>query len=210
MRKMWLVVAGLLIVAPIAAACGGAPSPAHTVSPTSMPTTASPHATSTAGGTSALRTATVNGITVLTNGEGHTVYTFALDTSHTSKCSGACAAAWPPVHGPALAGSGVTAGQLATLKRSNGELQATYHGHPLYTFSGDTSAHEATGNGVSAFGGLWHAAAPSGAVMPGAPGHAPTHTATPTHSPMPTQTPTQTPTHTPMPTSTSTTGPGGY
>ena len=42
----------------------------------------------------------------------------------------------PPVKGPATAGPGVT-GKLATITRSDGSVQATYDGHPLYTYVGD-------------------------------------------------------------------------
>src|SRR5262252_4406604 len=45
---------------------------------------------------------------------------------------------WPPVKAPATAGTGVT-GKLGTIKRSDGSMQATYNGHPLYTYSGDTT-----------------------------------------------------------------------
>jgi hypothetical protein len=51
---------------------------------------------------------------------------------------------------------------FGTIKRSGGQVQATYDGHPLYTFAGDTSAGQTGGNGKNASGGLWWAMTPSG------------------------------------------------
>jgi predicted lipoprotein with Yx(FWY)xxD motif len=62
---------------------------------------------------------------------------------------------WPPVTGPVTAGPGVT-GKLATIKRSDGSVQATYDGHPLYTYIGDSAAGQAHGNNLNLNGGLWH------------------------------------------------------
>ena len=103
---------------------------------------------------------------MLTNAAGMTVYLFVPDTSTTSKCTGSCATYWPPVKGPATAGSGVT-GTLATITRSDGTMQATYDGHPLYTYAGDTAPGQAKGNGLNVSGGLWYEMTVSGAT-PGA------------------------------------------
>jgi predicted lipoprotein with Yx(FWY)xxD motif len=59
------------------------------------------------------------------------------------------------------AGSGVT-GKLGTITRSDGSTQATWNGHPLYTFKGDTGPGQASGNGQKLNGGVWHEASPSG------------------------------------------------
>ena len=115
----------------------------------------------TAGG---LKTAKIGGATVLTNAQGFTLYSFAPDTPTTSNCNGVCAQNWPPVKGPATA-SGVK-GTFGTIKRSNGATQATFDGHPLYTFVGDTAPGQAKGNGLNAAGGLWHEIATSGSTAP--------------------------------------------
>ena len=120
-------------------------------------------AVANAGGTPAaaagtgvtLKTATISGINVLTNANGRTLYWFAPDTSATSKCTGSCAAYWPPVAGHAEAGPGVT-GKLGTIKRPGGGLQATYDGHPLYTYIGDSGPGQAGGNNLNLNGGLWY------------------------------------------------------
>jgi predicted lipoprotein with Yx(FWY)xxD motif len=110
-----------------------------------------------------LKTAKIGGATVLTNAKGFTLYSFAPDTPTASKCNGTCAQSWPPVK-PGTA-SGVK-GAFATIKRSDGSPQLTFHGHPLYTFVGDKSPGQASGNGVTAFGGVWHEAPASGGAAP--------------------------------------------
>jgi len=83
-----------------------------------------------------LKAARIGGVTVLTNAKGRTLYWFAPDTSATSKCTGSCAAYWPPVTGDPEAGPGVP-GKLGTITRPGGDAQVTYNGHPLYTYIGD-------------------------------------------------------------------------
>ena len=61
-----------------------------------------------------LKTATIGGVTVLTDARGFAVYSFAPDTMTTLDCNGACAAAWPPVKGPVTAAAGLT-GKLGTM-----------------------------------------------------------------------------------------------
>jgi predicted lipoprotein with Yx(FWY)xxD motif len=154
----------MLLVLPAAAAAAAAVaacSSSGTPSGTSASGGSSAHAAATAVG---LKTATVGGVTVLTSAKGFTLYSFAPDTATTSNCNGTCAQNWPPVKGPATA-SGVK-GAFATIKRSDGSTQLTFHGHPLYTFVGDKSPGQASGNGVNAFGGLWHEAPASGSAAP--------------------------------------------
>jgi len=124
-------------------------------------TSTSSPAAATAG---SLKTATIGGATVLTNANGFTLYSFAPDTSTKSNCNGACAQNWPPVKGPATA-SGVK-GTFGTIKRSDGSTQATFDGHPLYAFVGDTAPGQAKGNGLNAAGGLWHEITTSGSAAP--------------------------------------------
>jgi predicted lipoprotein with Yx(FWY)xxD motif len=53
------------------------------------------------------------------------------------------------------AGPGVT-GTLGTIRRADGTVQATYDGHPLYTYIGDSARGQASGNDLNLNGGLWH------------------------------------------------------
>jgi predicted lipoprotein with Yx(FWY)xxD motif len=113
----------------------------------------SPVAAADVGAT--LKTATIGSVDVLTNANGLTLYWFAPDTSTNSKCFGSCATYWPPVSGSPTAGPGVT-GKLGTIKRPGGGLQATYNGHPLYTYIGDRGPGQANGNDLDLNGGYWY------------------------------------------------------
>jgi predicted lipoprotein with Yx(FWY)xxD motif len=86
----------------------------------------------------------IGGMTVLNNAKAFTLYSFAPDTPTRSNCNGTCAAYWPPVTGTPAAGPGVT-GKLGTIKRSDGATQATYDGHPLYTYIADIAPGQAHG-----------------------------------------------------------------
>jgi predicted lipoprotein with Yx(FWY)xxD motif len=108
-----------------------------------------------------LKTTTIGGKSVLTNGKGFTLYSFAPDTPTTSRCYGSCAAYWPPVTGTVTAGTGLP-GKTGTIKRTNGSLQLTYNGHPLYTYIGDSAPGQARGNDLNLNGGLWHEVPASG------------------------------------------------
>jgi predicted lipoprotein with Yx(FWY)xxD motif len=153
MRNRWWATAGLAAVALSAAACGTSPA-ASTAgagrSSVSAVSTAGPGSPSTT-----LKTAKIGGVAVVTNAKGFTLYWFVPDTTTRSNCNGSCATYWPPVQGPATAGAGVT-GKLGTIKRANGSTQATYNGHPLYTYVGDTAPGQAKGNGINLSGGVWH------------------------------------------------------
>jgi predicted lipoprotein with Yx(FWY)xxD motif len=102
-----------------------------------------------------LKTTTIRGITVLTNAKGLTLYWFAPDSPAASRCTGSCAAYWPPVTGTPKAGPGIT-GKLGTIRRPGGGAQATYDGHPLYTYAGDRAPGQASGNKIDLNGGYWY------------------------------------------------------
>jgi predicted lipoprotein with Yx(FWY)xxD motif len=150
----------LLAVAAAAAVLAACSSSATSSASGSGTSTSSP-----AAAAGSLKTATIGGVTVLTTASGFTLYSFAPDTSTTSNCNGACAQNWPPVTGPATA-AGVT-GTFGTIKRSDGSVQATFDGHPLYAFVGDTAPGQAKGNGLNAAGGLWHEVTTSGTAPAG-------------------------------------------
>ena len=149
--RMLLALLAVAAAAAVLAACSSSAASSASGGSSSSP------AAATAGG---LKTATIGGVTVLTNASGFTLYAFAPDTSTTSNCNGACAQNWPPVTGPVTA-SGVT-GTFGTIKRSDGSVQATFDGHPLYAFVGDTAPGQAKGNGLNVAGGLWHEVTTSG------------------------------------------------
>ena len=166
MHNRWFLPAGLAGVALIAAACGSS-SPACSGAASSPSSSSAASASPAAASSTALKTTTIGGTKVLTNAKGFTVYSFAPDTATKSNCNGSCATYWPPVKGPATAGPGVT-GKLGTITRSDGSTQATYNGHPLYTYVSDTAPGQDKGNGLNLSGGVWHVVPVSGTAMPAA------------------------------------------
>jgi predicted lipoprotein with Yx(FWY)xxD motif len=106
---------------------------------------------------------------ILIDGHGHSLYLFERDRGGKSSCYGGCAGEWPPllVSGKPHAKSGVKAGLLGRTKRHDGRWQVTYKGHPLYTFSGDTSKGQTNGEGLDDFGGWWYLVSPAGAKVVG-------------------------------------------
>ena len=142
---------GLALLVVLATGCSAAAAGYHAA--------AKPAASSSSSST--VETVMIKGATVLTNAKGFTLYWFAPDTSTKSVCNGSCAQYWPPVPGHVTEGPGVT-GTLGTITRSDGSSQATYNGHPLYTYVSDTSPGEATGNNLNINGGLWHEVTVSG------------------------------------------------
>jgi predicted lipoprotein with Yx(FWY)xxD motif len=104
----------------------------------------------------ALLTESTSAGTVLASSQGMTLYYYSADTPHSGKssCSGSCASAWPPLTGTVQPPSGVTLpGSIGSITRSGGVHQVTINGYPAYTYAGDKSPGEVTGNGM---GGEWH------------------------------------------------------
>ena len=161
-----LIVASLATAVLALTACASSSSSSSSSAAAPSGTPAAGASSSSSGTTLMVRT--IDGAQVLTNSAGLTLYSFAPDTSTTSKCTGSCATYWPPVKGPATAGSGVT-GTLGVITRPDGTMQATYDGHPLYTYAADTAPGQNKGNGLNASGGVWHEVTVSGAApAPGA------------------------------------------
>ena len=161
-RNTGLAIAVAASTGLIAAACssGSSSSTGTTTGTPAAHSSAQSSAPAASGSTSAavLKTESSSLGTVLADGQGMTVYWFAADHGTTSACNGACASAWPPVTGTPSAASGVTlSGTLSTITRSDGTKQATYNGHPLYTFNVDTAPGQVNGNNVDGFGAKWYA-----------------------------------------------------
>jgi len=160
MRNRWWVTTALAAATLTVAACGSTPN-GSTASPGGSANTPSASAPASGGGSAraanaanGVKTASIGGATVLTNARGFTLYWFAPDTPAMSKCTSTCAQYWPPVTGP-VTESGIK-GSFGTIKRPGGSVQATYNGHPLYTYVADTAPGQAKGNNLDASGGLWH------------------------------------------------------
>jgi predicted lipoprotein with Yx(FWY)xxD motif len=111
---------------------------------------------------------------VVTSPQGRTLYALSPETSRHLLCkSTECFKVWPPVTVKSSkvklkAGSGVQ-GHLGILRRSNGTLQVTLRGEPLYRFSGDSGKDQDHGQGLESFGGKWHAVTASSSEATSAP-----------------------------------------
>ena len=170
MRRSRLIasLAGAALIALSAlavAACGGAATTASRPRSTSTPTAERSSAASATVGVAN------SGLgPILVDARGRTLYLWLADTGAKSSCSGACAAAWPPLltTGAPTPGSGAKASLLGTTKRSDGAEQVTYKHHPLYLFRGDTASGQTTGQGSTGFGAPWYVLSPGGDQITGA------------------------------------------
>ncbi len=172
LKRSFVIAFGAFIVLFITACgstttTGGGPYGGGSTNP---PTTATP----TTGSSSAvLQTATVavkgQSETVLTDTHGMTLYYFTADSATQSACSGSCAQMWPPLLSTApggLTSSTTLTGKLSVQTDANGN-QVEYNGHPLYTFSGDTTPGQTNGEGLF---GKWFVVTPNLSVQGGSTG----------------------------------------
>ena len=99
---------------------------------------------------------------VLVDGNGMTLYLFESDSGTTSTCTGTCASTWPAMttSGSAKTSGDASSSMVGTGTGADGSTQVTYNGHPLYTYSGDSAAGQANGEGI---GGVWFAVTAAGA-----------------------------------------------
>ena len=91
---------------------------------------------------------------ILTDAEGYTVYLFTNDEqgAGTSACEGDCIAAWPVVGEITSPAGSLDAELVGSIERSDGTVQATYNGWPLYRFANDEVPSDTNGQGVN---GIW-------------------------------------------------------
>ena len=90
----------------------------------------------------------------MVDSQGMTLYTFDEDKNGQSACGFFCTYVWPP-----LKVSASTQGLVhwSAIDRGLGSTQATYKGHPLYTYAKDSKPGDVNGDGVD---GTWHIARP--------------------------------------------------
>jgi predicted lipoprotein with Yx(FWY)xxD motif len=91
---------------------------------------------------------------------GMPVYTYSRDKGAQPTCYDECAVRWPPyivgAHDDLGPKQGVE-GKVGTTKRSDGNLQLTYNGRPLYFYAADKEGKPPAGHRVN---GLWHLVRP--------------------------------------------------
>jgi predicted lipoprotein with Yx(FWY)xxD motif len=117
-----------------------------------------------------VRTERISGLgAVLVTNKGYPLYMFPPDAATRVTCTGDCAFAWPPLVLPdeadVVAGPGVRADLLGTVRAPDGRRVVTYHGWPLYTYLGDAEPGHAAGQGVDDDGGCWYTIRPSGQIV---------------------------------------------
>src|SRR5262245_45639587 len=125
-------------------------------------TLAAPAATSV---TVKVSTNSALGAKILVSSTGLTLYHYVPEKKGKIACSAACSADWPPLlvtgNAKPVAGAGVTAAKLGTIKRPDGKMQVTYNGLALYRYSDDKKAGQVKGQGEA---GIWYAVTPAGSV----------------------------------------------
>ena len=86
---------------------------------------------------------------ILQDSEGRTLYLFTPDAQGDSTCYDDCADAWPAFVEEGSAGEGVDASLLGTTTRTDGAVQVTYNGWPLYYFAGDVAPGDTNGQALN-------------------------------------------------------------
>jgi predicted lipoprotein with Yx(FWY)xxD motif len=92
--------------------------------------------------------------------DGMTLYSYTNDDRGVSNCTDSCAINWPPYTVPQNEpiASGVTLqGDLGTFVRSDGTIQLTYNGMPLYFYKQDVRPGDKTGENM---GNVWFVVRP--------------------------------------------------
>jgi predicted lipoprotein with Yx(FWY)xxD motif len=128
---------------------------------------------SDAGGGSALvSVAEVDGTDLLTDAEGHTLYTAEVEKDGQIHCVDTCADFWEPIvasDADVDAANSTLDGEFGMVERPDGSSQLTYDGLPLYTFA-EEGAGELQGDGLTDdFQGtqfVWAAARTDGSSAP--------------------------------------------
>ena len=90
---------------------------------------------------------------ILVDPRGMTLYLYTKDEPSVSNCYDQCATAWPPLLTDSdPTGPDALVGGLGTTQRTDGALQVTYNGAPLYYWAKDQRPGDTTGQNV---GGVW-------------------------------------------------------
>ncbi|MFG3338376.1 hypothetical protein [Glycomyces sp. NPDC048151] len=147
-----------------AAACGdsdgGSDGGPYGADPTSA--SESPSESPTAAADASLGTATDDDHgEFLVDSDGFALYLFTTDTPNTPTCYDSCATAWPPMiaGGDVGANGAVDAALIGTVERTDGTMQVTYNGWPLYYYAQDDEPGETEGQGVQ---NVWYLVGPNG------------------------------------------------
>src|SRR5205809_680280 len=137
--------AGALAALVLLAACGGSSPSSAASSPSSA--ASSPSTSPAATGTKVAAASNAKLGQILVDDKGMTLYLFVADTSTSSTCYSQCATFWPPLltTGAPQAGAGADQSKLGTTTRTDGKVEVTYAGHPLYYFLTDKAPGDTKG-----------------------------------------------------------------
>lgn len=142
---------GLMVL--VLAGCGSTGSPPADQPAAAATDTATSDATTggDAMGAGTVAIATTDLGDVLVGAGGMTLYMYDPDKQGASTCYNRCATSWPPllVDGAPVAGAGIDATLLGTTERTDGSVQVTYDGWPLYYWAQDAAAGDVTGQAVN-------------------------------------------------------------
>lgn len=105
------------------------------------------------------------GTTIVVDSNGFTLYHLTSEKKGSIDCTGGCRRIWPPLlvtgQTKPVAGAGLVAAKLGTIKRPDGGVQLTYNGYALYLYAADKKPGQVNGQGVD---GSWYAITPAGTV----------------------------------------------
>jgi predicted lipoprotein with Yx(FWY)xxD motif len=156
-----IAVALLAVLGFVAAGCGG--------SSASSASQGGVAGASHSAGSVAVTTRKVKGLgTVLVNAKGRTLYVFAKDKQSKVTCTGSCASFWHPLKTTSMkpkVGGAAKASLASSVKNPSGGRVVTYNKWPLYAYTGDSAAGQASGEALTLNGGKWYVISPKGVVI---------------------------------------------
>jgi predicted lipoprotein with Yx(FWY)xxD motif len=160
MKTIYFIVSALIGLALSVTACGAQATPAA-APPTAVPPTQAAAVVPVTGGSTVDLGQNSDLGSFLVDDKGMSLYLYTKDTPDTSNCYDKCATAWPPLltTGNPVAGTGVDTSKLGTTTRTDGTVQVTYNGWPLYYYAKDKAPGDVVGQKV---GGVWFVVSAAG------------------------------------------------
>lgn len=102
----------------------------------------------------------------LVDATGKSLYVLQKDAKGASSCYDACSTKWPPLLSPSGTPKAldptIQGNAIVNIQRTDGQVQVTYQGHPLYHYAEDVSAGQLNGQGVKDQFGEWYLVTPAG------------------------------------------------
>ena len=100
---------------------------------------------------------------IIADKDGMSLYFFSKDSKDTSECLDGCLTNWPIFYDENLrVNNDLDFADFGTITRSDGKMQNTYKGWPLYYFTNDTQSGDTNGDNVNS---VWFIAKPDYSLM---------------------------------------------